>query len=46
VDASRIPGTRELVVVDTPFIVPYRIRQNDIEVITVLHAARQCPDCF
>ena len=43
---GRVSGTRELVVSGTPFIVPYRIRQNDIEVITVLHAARQWPDRF
>jgi toxin ParE1/3/4 len=44
--AGRVSGTRELVVSGTPFIVPYRIRQNDIEVITVLHAARQWPEHF
>ena len=43
---GRVPGTRELVVSDTPFIIPYRIRRDDIEVITVLHAARQWPDRF
>jgi toxin ParE1/3/4 len=43
---GRVPVTRELVVSGTPFIIPYRIRRDDIEVITVLHAARQWPDRF
>ncbi len=43
---GRVPGTRELVVSDSPFIIPYRIRRDDIEVITVLHAARLWPDRF
>ncbi|HSS51841.1 MAG TPA: type II toxin-antitoxin system RelE/ParE family toxin [Thermoanaerobaculia bacterium] len=43
---GRVPGTRELIVSGTPFIIPYRIRRDDIEVITVLHAARKWPDRF
>jgi addiction module RelE/StbE family toxin len=42
--AGRVPGTRELVVPGTPFIVPYRVRGDGIEVLTVLHGARRWPD--
>jgi toxin ParE1/3/4 len=40
---GRIPGTRELVVSDTPYIIPYRVRENEVEIIRVFHAARRGP---
>lgn len=40
---GRIPGTRELVITGTPYIVPYRVRHNAIEILRVLHAARKWP---
>jgi toxin ParE1/3/4 len=43
---GRVPGTRELVVPDTPFIVPYRIRGNVVEVLRIFHAARKWPSGF
>jgi plasmid stabilization system protein ParE len=44
--AGRIPDTRELVVVDTPFIVPYRVRDDALEILAVFHSARQWPETF
>jgi toxin ParE1/3/4 len=44
--AGRIPDTRELVVVDTPFIVPYRVRDASVEILAVFHSARQWPETF
>ena len=41
---GRVPGTRELVVAKTPFVVAYRIRADAIEVARVLHGARRWPD--
>ena len=41
---GRLPGTRELVVVGTPFIVPYRVRNGVIEILSVIHGARRWPD--
>ena len=41
---GRVPGTRELVVSRTPFIVPYRVARNEIWVLRVLHASRCWPD--
>ncbi len=35
---GRVSGTRELVVVGTPYIVPYRVRDETVEVLRVLHA--------
>jgi toxin ParE1/3/4 len=43
---GRVPGTRELIVGGTPFIIPYRIRGDFVELITIFHAARRWPDRF
>ncbi|MDH3402141.1 MAG: type II toxin-antitoxin system RelE/ParE family toxin [Acidobacteriota bacterium] len=43
---GRVAGTRELVVSETPFIVPYRVRGDSVEVLAVLHAARRWPEEF
>jgi toxin ParE1/3/4 len=41
--AGRIKGTRELVIVRTPFIAIYRIKQERIEILRVLHGAQNWP---
>ena len=41
---GRVPGTRELVVTRTPYLVPYRVRAGAIEVLRVFHGARRWPD--
>ena len=43
---GRVHGTRELVVSDTPFVVPYRVVGSDIEILRVLHGARDWPKRF
>jgi len=44
--AGRVPGTRELVVPRTPYIVPYRVQHETIQILRVYHAARRWPDSF
>ncbi|RYB95986.1 type II toxin-antitoxin system RelE/ParE family toxin [Ciceribacter ferrooxidans] len=39
---GRIAGTREIVLSNIPYIIPYRVRQ-DIEIITVMHASQKWP---
>jgi toxin ParE1/3/4 len=41
---GRIPDTRELVVPNTPVIIPYRIRDTTLEILGVFHHARNWPD--
>ena len=41
---GRIPGTRELVVAGTPWILPYRIKRGFIDILAVIHGARRWPD--
>ena len=43
---GRVEGTRELVVASSPFIVPYRIKGDVIEVLGVHHASRRWPGSF
>jgi toxin ParE1/3/4 len=43
---GRVSGTRELVVGDTPYIGPYRVRANAVEILRVFHAARKWPASF
>lgn len=40
---GRVPGTRELVR-GTPYIVPYRVRQQTIQILRVFHGARRWPE--
>ena len=43
---GRVPGTRELVVTRFPYILPYRVREQTIEILRVLHTARKWPPRF
>lgn len=40
---GRIEGTRELVLTALPYIIPYRVKSDSIEILRVLHAARKWP---
>jgi addiction module RelE/StbE family toxin len=40
---GRIIGTRELVVPDTPYIIPYRVRRERLELIAVFHGRQKWP---
>jgi toxin ParE1/3/4 len=41
---GRIPGTRELVVLKTRYLVPYRVRGSTVEILRVFHTSRLPPD--
>jgi addiction module RelE/StbE family toxin len=40
---GRVPGTRELVVPKTRYIVPYRVRAETVEILRVFHTSRRLP---
>jgi len=42
---GRIPDTRELIVPDTQYIIPYRVspRSNQIEILRIFHTSRKPP---
>ena len=40
---GRVLGTRELVVPDTPYLIPYRVRRDRLELIAVFHGRQKWP---
>ncbi|HEX9733068.1 MAG TPA: type II toxin-antitoxin system RelE/ParE family toxin [Thermoanaerobaculia bacterium] len=43
---GRVEGTRELVVGGTPYLVPYRVQGEAVELLRILHGARRWPERF
>lgn len=43
---GRVPGTRELVISQTPFIVAYTIDNDRIVILALYHGARRWPAAF
>ena len=43
---GRLAETRELLVAGTPYIVPYRVLGDDVEILAVFHGARRWPRAF
>ncbi|MBS0341287.1 MAG: type II toxin-antitoxin system RelE/ParE family toxin [Proteobacteria bacterium] len=40
---GRVPGTRELVILKTRYIVPYRVHGQTVEILRVFHTSRRLP---
>ena len=38
---GRVVGTRELVIGELPYVIPYRVRGQDLEILRVLHTSRR-----
>ncbi|MGC2415743.1 MAG: type II toxin-antitoxin system RelE/ParE family toxin [Stellaceae bacterium] len=43
---GRVAETRELIISGTPYIVPYRVKGEVVQLITVLHSAQRWPHRF
>ena len=43
---GRVKRTRELVVARTPYVIAYRVDQDEIHILAVLHGARRWPATF
>ena len=43
---GRVAGTRELVVPGTPYVIPYRLRGQRLEILAVFHGRQQWPRRF
>jgi addiction module RelE/StbE family toxin len=41
---GRVVGTRELVIGELPYVIPYRVRGQDLEILRVLHTSRRWPE--
>ena len=42
--SGRVIGTRELVVSDTPYVIPYRVKEDRLEWIAVFHGKQRWPE--
>ena len=40
---GRVAGTRELVVSGSPYIIPYRLRGDRLEIVAIFHARQKWP---
>jgi toxin ParE1/3/4 len=40
---GRIGGTREFAIAGTPFVIPYRIRGQVIDILALIHGSRKWP---
>jgi toxin ParE1/3/4 len=43
---GRVNGTREIVVPGTSYLVAYRIHEETIQVLAIMHGAQEWPDSF
>jgi toxin ParE1/3/4 len=41
--AGRVEGTRELIISNAPYIVAYRVVEDQVRILAVIHASRQWP---
>jgi len=41
---GRVYGTRELVVPKTRYVIPYRVKNNYLEILRVFHNSRKLPE--
>ncbi|MFZ0952723.1 MAG: type II toxin-antitoxin system RelE/ParE family toxin [Candidatus Sulfotelmatobacter sp.] len=44
--SGRVPGTRELVASNAPFVVAYSVDHDRIVILAVYHGAQQWPEVF
>ena len=40
---GRMVGTRELVVPGTPYVIPYRVRREHLEILAIFHGCQDWP---
>ena len=43
---GRVSGTKELIVPETPYLVPYRVKENTVQVLRIYHSSRKWPNGF
>ena len=41
--AGRVSGTRELILTDFPYFLAYRVMQQEVQILRVLHTSRRYP---
>lgn len=43
---GRVPKTKELVITNTSYIIPYRVINENVEILRVMHSSRKWPRKF
>ena len=43
---GRVPGTRELVISNSPFVVAYCVEKERVVILAIYHGAQQWPEVF
>ena len=43
---GHVPGTRELIVTGTPYLIPYRVKGKAVEILRIFHGSRRWPSSF
>ncbi len=43
---GRVSGTRELPIVNSPYLIVYKVRDEKVEILAVFHGARRWPTYF
>ncbi len=41
---GRVLNTRELIITGLPYIIPYRVKNNQIEILRIIHSSRNYPE--
>ena len=41
--AGRVPGTKEMIVPGLSYIVPYRVKDGEVQILRVYHTSRKWP---
>jgi addiction module RelE/StbE family toxin len=41
---GRVEGTKELIISNSPYILIYRIKEESVEVLRILHASKRYPE--
>ena len=44
--AGRVAGTRELVIQESKYLIPYRVIDDEVQILRVLHGAMDWPKSF
>lgn len=40
---GRVPGTRELVLEGFPYLIPYRVKDDQVQILRIFHTRRRLP---
>ncbi len=42
--SGRVEGTRELIISNSPYILIYRVKEESVEILRILHTSKRYPE--